>query len=464
MLLFVEILFAQAPQGINYQAVIRNSSGAVLVSTNVTLRMSILQGTSSGTVAYAEKHSVSTNATGAVNVVIGQGTILSGTFSNINWANGPYFIETAYDVNNSGAYTVLGTQQLMSVPYALYAANSGTPGPTGPQGPQGIQGEQGPQGIQGPVGNGFQNGTINGQMLYWNGSGWITINPGAYGQTLSFCNGIPTWGPCLPILTTSLVSNNLPSKAVSGGFISNDGGASIISRGIVWNTSSSPTIFLNTKTEDGIGIGSFSSTLIGLLPNTTYYIRAYATNSVGTSYGNEISFTTPNSIQVGSIYQGGIVAYILQSGDIGYVEGQIHGIIAASNDQSIGAEWGCSGYAINGADATTIGNGNQNTIDIVNSCATANTAARICYNLVLNGYSDWFLPSIDELGKLYQNRSIVGEFSNSNYWSSSEASVWVYPYHAWFFNFSNGSANNSNYYLTDPVKPSLFRVRAVRSF
>ncbi len=132
--------FSQAPQGINYQAVIRNTSGTVVANTALTIRLSVFQGTSNGTLAYSEKHSVTTNANGSVNVVIGQGTVFSDTFATINWANGPYFIETAYDVNNSGTYTVLGSQQLMSVPYALYAASSGTPGPQGPQGVAGTNG------------------------------------------------------------------------------------------------------------------------------------------------------------------------------------------------------------------------------------------------------------------------------------------------------------------------------------
>lgn len=101
----------------------------------------------------------------------------------------------------------------------------------------------------------------------------------------------------LPVLTTTNPSNITLIGASSGGNITSDGGADIITRGVVWSTIQSPTIALSTKTVDGTGTGSFTSSITGLTPNTTYYVRAYATNSVGTSYGNEINFTT-SSIQL----------------------------------------------------------------------------------------------------------------------------------------------------------------------
>ena len=100
-----------------------------------------------------------------------------------------------------------------------------------------------------------------------------------------------------PVLTTTNASNISLIGASSGGNITSDGGADITARGVVWSTTQNPTIALTTKTVDGTGTGSFNSSISGLTPNTTYYVRAYATNSVGTSYGNEINFTTA-SIQL----------------------------------------------------------------------------------------------------------------------------------------------------------------------
>jgi hypothetical protein len=103
----------------------------------------------------------------------------------------------------------------------------------------------------------------------------------------------------LPQLTTTSVSNLTTTSFTCGGVITSDGGADIISRGVVWSTVPSPTVSLNTKTNDGTGKGSFTSSITGLNPFTTYYLRAYATNSVGTAYGEEITETTiANSLPI----------------------------------------------------------------------------------------------------------------------------------------------------------------------
>jgi uncharacterized protein (TIGR02145 family) len=102
----------------------------------------------------------------------------------------------------------------------------------------------------------------------------------------------------LPIISTKQVTGIVSTTATSGGMITSDGGTTITARGIVWSTSTNPTISLSTKTSDGTETGSFISILTNLTPKTTYYVRAYATNSAGTGYGNEISFTTNDSSTV----------------------------------------------------------------------------------------------------------------------------------------------------------------------
>jgi hypothetical protein len=114
-----------------------------------------------------------------------------------------------------------------------------------------------------------------------------------YGNQTSFVT--PNVQINVPALTTTHVTSITATTASSGGNISSDGGSPITAKGICWSTSPNPTIALPTKTNDGIGTGSFVSNISGLTANTTYYVRAYATNSIGTSYGNELSFTTASS-------------------------------------------------------------------------------------------------------------------------------------------------------------------------
>jgi hypothetical protein len=114
---------AQAPQKMSYQAVIRNNNNALLTSTTVGMKISVLQGSSAGIPVFVETHTQSTNANGLVSLQIGTGTIITGTFSGINWAAGPYFIKTETDPTGGIDYTIAGTNELMSVPYALFSAN-----------------------------------------------------------------------------------------------------------------------------------------------------------------------------------------------------------------------------------------------------------------------------------------------------------------------------------------------------
>ena len=121
LLLCALSLFAQAPENFTYQAVVRNASNALVTNAQVGVRVNILQGTASGNAVYSETHIVSTNANGLVTVNIGGGSVLHGSFADIDWSDGPYFLKTDIDPNGGNDYSITSVQQLLSVPYALYA-------------------------------------------------------------------------------------------------------------------------------------------------------------------------------------------------------------------------------------------------------------------------------------------------------------------------------------------------------
>lgn len=176
MLIFSSIANSQAPNNFSYQAVVRDASNQLIVSQAVGLRVSVLQGAVDGAVVFTETHVPSTNQNGLFTVQVGSGTLVNGSFSGIDWAQGPFFIKTEVDPIGASNYTIESTSQLQSVPYALYANTSGSSiagpqGPTGPQGPQGPQGatgpagEPGPTGATGPAGAGACETLSNGNMM-----------------------------------------------------------------------------------------------------------------------------------------------------------------------------------------------------------------------------------------------------------------------------------------------------------
>jgi hypothetical protein len=378
--------FAQAPEKMSYQAVIRDASNALVTNQQVGMQISILQGE---TAVYEETQTPTSNSNGLVTLEIGTGTIVSGIFSSIDWSAGTYFIKTETDPTGVTNYTITGTSQLLSVPYALYAntssdteavaANTAKVGYTeaavsantdvaANTAKVGITTDQASSITANTAKVGMPATPETGQMNYWNGGAWVTVVTASTseGATLQLISGVPTW--------------------VGG------------------------------------------------------------TPSIGDTYG------------------GGIVFYILQSGDAGYDADVQHGLIAATEDQSSGIQWFNNGRLIStGAIGTAVGTGAANTTAIISAQGETptNYAAGLARAYTGGGYDDWFLPSKDELNLLYLQRVAVGGFSigttpsapGGYYWSSTEYDNNT----AWGQNFDNGDQY-------DNIKNNTNNVRAVRAF
>ncbi len=429
LLILSASLFAQAPQQISYQAVVRNSGNALVTNIQVGVLISITN--ASDSVFFSETQSPTTNSNGLLSIAIGTGTAKVGRLANIDWSRGGYFIKTQIDPVGGTNYTIVGSSQLLSVPYALYAANGTTAGKN------------------------------IGDMQYWDGSKWVTVAAGTNGSTLTLCNGVPHWGACivpnlLPTVITLGVS--IPYNRTPGGqagVITSSGGSAVTAKGFCWSKNQNPTIadYFDTASYQGDNIIDTFSTLLwdAFDYNSTYYFRAYATNSYGTAYGNQVTVTTGSnpyvSYTIGQSYGGGVIFYVDST--------QQHGLIAATGDASGAIQWYNGGYITTNANDTSLGGGKANTTAITNVQSTGSYAASVA-SQTANGYSDWYLPSKKELALMYTNLHAkgLGGFSANFYWSSSEFN----SNQAWAQDF--GQFNS----LFSYWKNNQARVRAVRKF
>ncbi|MCF8416156.1 MAG: hypothetical protein K9G40_07920 [Crocinitomicaceae bacterium] len=262
------------PQAMNYSAVARNAAGQPIATATIGIQISILKTSTLGAVMYSENHFVNTDSFGLFNLIVGAGAVQSGSMNSIQWSTDNFYLKVGMDINGGTNFLTMGTTQLLSVPYALHAATADS--------------------ITGVAMDGSETVIIAGSDVTITGSG-TTADP-------YIVNAAGATPGTIPTLTTGAVQETIELFGSSSSLylkvahtVSSDGGETIVSRGICYSTSPNPTTSGNVS-PSGFNnwVGSDTSFMYIIQPNTTYYIRAFAVNSKGTAYGNEVSFTTTN--------------------------------------------------------------------------------------------------------------------------------------------------------------------------
>ncbi len=418
-LLMVASVWAQSPEKMSYQAVIRDGSDALLIGETVQMQISILQGSVGGSSVYTEVHNPTTNANGLVSLEIGTGST-SDIFSDIDWSNGTYFIKTETDPTNGSNYTITGTTQLMSVPYAFHAKTA--------------------SGLN--LNNNVATSGLDDFDEY---------------QVLLYKGGTATTSYGLGIRAGSMVFNsNLNYDFDVNGntvFKINDSGAPTINQ--AYTLPSTDGASNQVLTTDGSGQVSWGEKDISGIATNANDI----TSNAALIAALEARIQAFEPATVGDFRAGGVVFWVDPTDST-------HGLVCAVEDQSTGIQWG-NGSNISVTTGTAIGTGKVNTAAIISAQGGTETdyAAGLARAYSGAGYSDWFLPSQDELNEMYLNRFAVNVTTIANggdsfattipYWSSTE---WSSSLIALDQYFSSGAQENY------PYKSSLGSVRAVRAF
>ncbi|MFT7298827.1 MAG: hypothetical protein ACI9WO_001645 [Sphingobacteriales bacterium] len=442
---------AQAPEKMSYQAVVRDAGNALVTSTAVGMQLSILQTTATGTAVYVETQTPTTNINGLVSIEIGSGTVVSGDFTTIDWSNGPYFIKTETDPTGGTTYTITGTSQLMSVPYALHANTADS-----------IVGGVSFTEIDGSVTNEIQDLQLAGNNL--------TITDNGTATTIDL-------SPYLDNTDTQLDSTDIATLGYVAGAHTIDTDTQLDSTDVagLGFVAGAHTVNTDTQLDStdianlGYNAGGITTEVDGSVTNEIQTISRTGTtvtlsngggtfqDSVGVyTAGTGIDITNNVVSTVGCTYSIGDLVPAL-GGYIFYLDGSgCHGLVAKTQNEPSTYQWSTTDFYTS-AFASGIFGGAQNTKKsiaraIVNggTCPAATQAS-----LTVGGFNDWYLPSKDELDMMYVNLHLqgLGGFATSYYWSSTEYGSSF----AWGQDFDDGFQLNFGKYTTAYV-------RAVRAF
>ncbi|MEJ5245769.1 MAG: DUF1566 domain-containing protein [Bacteroidota bacterium] len=456
-------IFAQTPEKISYQAVVRDASNNLVTNRTIGIQISILQNSINGNVVYREifNPNPKTNDNGLLTIEIGSGITVLGSFSGIDWSAGPYFIKTEIDINGGTNYTITSTSQILSVPYALHAKTA--------ERITGAITEADPLWKASP-----SFGITNTHISNWdNAYTHCTSNSGLiHGSTIVGSNLLrlpnPSGVSFLRINTdnsvSALTANDFRTaigagsgtvtsietgNGITGGTITNQGTIGLTGQALALHNLSTNGII--TRTGDGTVATRTINPGAGII----------VTNGNGVNGNPTISVKT---YQVGDFAHGGIVFWVDATGQ--------HGLVCAKTDQSTGIRWyaGTSCNTMARGDGPYAGKANTAIIIATHAALGGDTnmyAARMCNELIITEggttYGDWYLPSMQELLLMHNNRTAIDSTavanggtalsSNTFYWSSNEYSANMAKVITFLNGFSSYGGKNTH-----------ARVRAIRSF
>ncbi len=428
-------VFAQSPEKMSYQAVVRNSDDQLVTATQVGMQISILQGSATGAAVYVETQTPSTNANGLISIEIGEGV----GFNTINWSDGPYFLKTESDPTGGTNYTITGTSQLLSVPYALHAKTAeivtGTISETDPVYTSG-------QAANITATDITNLGNLSGTNMGDQDISTLATKTALGDSTVLVRSEIPDVSGFLssetdPVYTSSQAANIIATDITNLGNLSGT----------------------NTGDQDLSTLVLKSNVLE--LDNTTAFTPDTDYEPATKKYVDDNAPTTYYS--VGDFAQGGIVFWVDETGQ--------NGLVCAKEDQNTGVRWYAGTYGNTQAKGDGPFSGEANTAIIIAAQVAIGDdnvtyAARICkeFQITEGGktYGDWYLPSKGELDLMYQNNATINAtatanggsaFAAADYWSSTESN----NSYAWLQFFATGGQYSSFKYVA-------LRVRAVRAF
>lgn len=445
-------LRSQTPQKISYQCIVRNSNNNLIVNQSIGIRISIVENTFNGNPVYIERHNSTSNSNGLVSLEIGSGIVESGNFSLIDWSQNTYFIKSETDLSGGNNYSIIGTSQILSVPYALHAKTV-----------ENIT-ELDPLFINHP------SFTINNNSISnWNESyswgnhanqGYLTIfnesdpifngvfklNSSTNNQLIKYNASTGKWENWTPNFLNTEVDGSITNEIQDLMLINN--------KLQITNNNTASEIDLSQYISDGSETHIVAGSNVSISGNGTI-VNPYIINSSSSAVSNHY---------IGELYGGGIVFWVSPNGN--------NGLIMSLEDLNTGIAWS-NITNLNVVYANDIHDGLNNSIAITEQPGHTTSAAKICLDYVYNGFDDWYLPSTWELSKIYENSyEINNVLKNDNNTATipliSNQTWSTIPYPAYWS--STEDNNTFAYYLkitfgnTAISKGTKLRVRAIRKF